>query len=94
MRSDDSGFIQECNECHECKWKALSSGLQRSVGGGGHLEKECIEACYSNDDCNFVSRSSTGYCHLSQHCIEKGDFGWSRFRRKTYEGMPQLLITN
>ena len=72
----------------------MSSGLRKSVGGGGHSEEECIEACYSNADCNFVSRSRTGYCHMSQNCIEKGDFGWTRFRKKTYQGMPQFMIDN
>ena len=89
MCSDTSRFIQECNDCHECKWKALSSGSQKfSLKGPGHSETECKEACATNDDCNFASRSVTGYCHLSEHCFEKGVFGWTRFRKKTYKGMP------
>ena len=90
-----SRFIEECEDCQECKWPAMSSGLQKSVAGGGHTATECMEECDMNENCNFVSNSAGGYCHMSQHCIEKGtDFTWTRFRKKTYPGIPHFMLND
>ena len=38
----------------------------------GHTEAECLESCKQKDACRFASISSTGYCHMTRTCNEKG----------------------
>merc|ERR1712038_998794 len=64
-----TGYIDECESCSECLWTADSSGVQSGLSGGGHTQ----------ENCNYASYSTSGYCHLSQHCYEKGSTeSWSR----------------
>ena len=86
-----SNFVKECEGCQECKWGAESSGKQLSLRGRGHSEEECVLACYDRDNCNFASRTESGYCHLSQYCVEKsGGSSWTTHRKKAYIGIMTL----
>ena len=82
------GFIKECDECGECKWGAVSSGWQDKIGGQGHTVQECIEECCNNKKCNFASLSIRGFCHMSEHCVEKDNAPWgTTFRKETCENI-------
>ena len=65
------------------------SGLRNHLGGKGHSEVKCIEACHINVNCNFASHSVQGYCHMTQYCVakENHETGWYRYQKKTNEGM-------
>ena len=53
------------------------------LGGGNHTMEDCVRACQIDNDCNFLSLSSEGHCHMSSKCDEKktGQPHWTTYRR-------------
>ena len=72
-------YEKQCSDCQECKFD--SNGW--TLGGSGHTEVECLESCKQKDACRFASISSTGYCHMTRTCKQKGSdsSGWTRFKK-------------
>ena len=71
-------FEKECTDCAECKF---DGNIKWALGGSGHTQEQCLEACRQNQDCMYVSISTDGYCHMMPTCPSNDGSGWTRFKR-------------
>jgi len=71
-------FEKECTDCAECKF---DGNIKWALGGSGHTQEQCLEACRQNQDCMYASISTDGYCHMMPTCSSNDGSGWTRFKR-------------